>query len=110
MRGIWRRENGGGGLPAPLSVVSTGRDVVRSSVGTRPAVSGLAFACRPLLSPPASGCGHSDRLPRISLVAGAAGSFSWHPRFLFRAASALGMGRLARQEDAPLGESRLVRL
>src|SRR5713101_2652654 len=103
MRGIWRRENGGGWLPAPLSIVSIGRDVVRSGVGPRAGVSGAAVPRRPLLPTPASGCGHFDRLPGIPLVAGAAGSLSWHPCFLFRAASTLGMGRLARQEDAPLG-------
>ena len=48
------------------------------------------------------------RLSRLSLVAGPAGQGPRHSGLLLRAAAALGLGRLARREDAPLRRSRPV--
>ena len=65
----------------------------------------LARADRLLRSAPARR-GHPDRLSRIQLAPGPACARPRHPGVLLRPAATMGLGRLACEQDAPLGRSR----
>src|SRR5262245_48207619 len=84
----------------------TGDHVVPPRPDQRADLPAIVVAGRPLLPASAARCGGPDRLPRLPLLAGPAGPFSRHPRFLLRAPSAMGLGRLARPQHAALGRSR----
>src|SRR5207244_12690387 len=89
-----------------LSTLPAGSDVVPARPPQRPRLHQAPFPCRPLFPRPTARCGRPHRLSRLSLVARPPRSPSQHPTLLLFAAPALGLGRLAGEEDASLGGPR----
>ena len=87
-----------------------GRDVVPARAAEHSQVLEPRQPGRPLLPPPSAGRGRADRLSRLQLVDRPAGQGPWHSGVLLRRAAAVGVGRLADQEDAAVRRSRAVQV
>src|SRR4029079_14478503 len=96
------------GRDAPLSAREPCGDVVRTRAREYHHLSRRARQGGSLLSPPSSRCRCFDRLSWLPLVAGAPRTLLWHSGLLLRAAAALGVGRVARCENAQVRQSRTL--
>src|SRR5437660_5460080 len=105
---VRRRTHGRRRLPLAVSALLAGGDVVRPRPGQRTRFFATSVAGRPLFPPSPTRCGDPHRLPRLPLVVGASRPLARHSRLLLCPAPTLGLGRLARRENSPLGGPRSV--